>query len=53
MTKVAVVIGAGPGIGVSVAKKYAKEGYSVGLLGRNKERLENDQKEIEKVFNFI
>lgn len=30
-----VVVGAGPGVGGSLARAYAAEGWSVGLLGRN------------------
>ncbi|UFS59666.1 SDR family NAD(P)-dependent oxidoreductase [Subtercola endophyticus] len=36
----AVIIGAGPGIGASVARRFAREGYRLTLLARNAERLE-------------
>jgi len=47
MTKVIAVVGAGPGIGLSVALRFAKEGFTVALLARNKEKLAERQKEIE------
>lgn len=34
MRAVLVVVGAGPGVGGSVARRFADEGYDVGLLGR-------------------
>jgi short-subunit dehydrogenase len=34
-----LIIGAGPGIAMGVAQKFGKEGYSVGLISRNKEKL--------------
>lgn len=34
-----VVIGAGPGIGCSTARRFAIEGYDVGLVARNEPRL--------------
>lgn len=35
-----VIVGAGPGIGMAVARKFAEEGYSVGLISRNRDKLE-------------
>ena len=32
------VLGAGPGLGMSVARRFAKEGYAVGLVSRSTER---------------
>jgi short-subunit dehydrogenase len=34
-----VIVGAGPGIGASVAERFAREGYAVGLVARNADRL--------------
>jgi NAD(P)-dependent dehydrogenase (short-subunit alcohol dehydrogenase family) len=31
----AIVIGVGPGIGLSVAKRFAREGYSIGVIARS------------------
>jgi len=39
MTKTLLVAGAGPGLGKSVAKRFAHEGYAVALAARNRERL--------------
>ena len=39
MKKTIVVIGAGPGLGYGVAKKFGKEGYFVILVARNQESL--------------
>ncbi|MCW8375460.1 SDR family NAD(P)-dependent oxidoreductase [Streptomyces justiciae] len=35
----AVVIGAGPGIGLAVARRFAREGFDLALVGRNKETV--------------
>ena len=43
--KVAVVTGAGSGIGKAVALALLKEGYSVALAGRRRERLEQTANE--------
>ncbi|NGN94202.1 SDR family oxidoreductase [Nocardioides sp. KC13] len=32
------VLGAGPGLGMSVAQRFAKEGYAVGLVSRSSDR---------------
>ncbi len=47
--KVALVTGAGTGIGKSSAKALAKAGYALVLAGRRKEPLEAVKKEIEAV----
>ena len=39
MPKTIVVVGFGPGISASVAKKFGAEGFSVALVARNEERL--------------
>jgi len=36
---VIVVVGAGPGVSGSVARRFAREGYDVGLLGVDEEQL--------------
>ena len=46
-SKVALVTGAGTGIGKSSAKALAKAGYALVLAGRRKEPLEPVKKEIE------
>jgi NAD(P)-dependent dehydrogenase (short-subunit alcohol dehydrogenase family) len=37
---VIVVVGAGPGVGGAVARRFGREGYDVALLARTPERLE-------------
>jgi NAD(P)-dependent dehydrogenase (short-subunit alcohol dehydrogenase family) len=39
---VVVVVGAGPGVGMAVARRFAREGFAVGLVARNEERLRGD-----------
>ncbi|KAM9967649.1 hypothetical protein ACTFIW_001733 [Dictyostelium discoideum] len=48
--KVCCVIGVGKGIGFGVAEKFAKEGFSVALVSRNKEKLEPFVQNIQKKF---
>ena len=43
---VCAVIGAGPGIGLSVAKRFAREGFALGLLARNQEKLRAFEREL-------
>ena len=38
--RVLVVVGAGPGIGAALARSCAREGYDVGLVGRDRDVLE-------------
>ncbi|MFB7358188.1 SDR family NAD(P)-dependent oxidoreductase [Streptomyces gardneri] len=42
----AVVVGAGPGIGKAVASRFAREGYSVAVIARRKETVEQVAAEI-------
>lgn len=45
--KVTVVLGVGPGLGAAVSHRFAREGFAVGLMARNKKKLTAIQKEIE------
>jgi NADP-dependent 3-hydroxy acid dehydrogenase YdfG len=38
--RVAVVAGAGPGIGAALAGRFAKAGYAVGMLARSPDMLD-------------
>lgn len=38
-SRTVLVVGAGPGIGLSVARRFAREGYRVGLIARDPDRL--------------
>ncbi len=46
--KVAIITGAGRGIGLAIAKKLAKEGAKIALLDVNENLLEEAKKELEK-----
>lgn len=48
MSKVAVVVGVGPGIGAAVARRFAKEGFKLGLIARSQNNLTPTQSDIEK-----
>jgi len=48
MSKTIVVCGHGPGISDAVAHKFGKEGFSVALVARNKERLAEAVTKLEK-----
>jgi short-subunit dehydrogenase len=39
MTKTLVVVGAGPGLGMGVARVFGRHGFRVGLVARNEQRL--------------
>ncbi|HZJ66943.1 MAG TPA: SDR family NAD(P)-dependent oxidoreductase [Kofleriaceae bacterium] len=40
MSKIAVVIGAGPGLGAAVVRRFAREGFQVGVVARKRETVE-------------
>ncbi|UJR38270.1 hypothetical protein I4U23_030943 [Adineta vaga] len=44
---IAVVVGVGPGLGTSLAKRFAAGGYSIGLIARKESSLQPVQKELE------
>jgi NAD(P)-dependent dehydrogenase (short-subunit alcohol dehydrogenase family) len=44
---VALVAGVGPGTGAAIARRFARGGYTVAMLARNKERLDELEHEIE------
>jgi NAD(P)-dependent dehydrogenase (short-subunit alcohol dehydrogenase family) len=39
MSGVAIIAGAGPGVGLSVARRFAREGFSIGLIARREAPL--------------
>ncbi len=45
--KVAVVAGAGPGIGAALSRRFAKAGYAVAMLARNNDALAALEREID------
>ncbi len=44
---VAVVTGVGPGTGAAIARRFARGGYKVAMLARNRARLEALEREIQ------
>ena len=46
MTKIAVVTGAGAGVGRATVEEFARQGYDVALLSRDKERLERAAEQL-------
>jgi NAD(P)-dependent dehydrogenase (short-subunit alcohol dehydrogenase family) len=48
MAKTMLVCGYGPGISASVARRFGREGYAVGLVSRTAERLAAGVAELEK-----
>jgi NAD(P)-dependent dehydrogenase (short-subunit alcohol dehydrogenase family) len=49
MSGVILVVGAGPGVSGSVARRYAREGYDVALLGIDEEQLRSLAGELEEL----
>jgi NAD(P)-dependent dehydrogenase (short-subunit alcohol dehydrogenase family) len=49
---VAVVTGVGPGTGTAMARRFARGGYAVAMLARNRERLDSLEREIEHVRGY-
>lgn len=45
-TGVLVVVAAGPGLGRAVARRFAREGFAVGLLGRSPDTLDRLAEEL-------
>ncbi|MDE0297788.1 MAG: SDR family NAD(P)-dependent oxidoreductase [Candidatus Poribacteria bacterium] len=46
MNKTAVISGVGPGLGASLARKFAREGCAVGLLARSRDYIESLAQEL-------
>ena len=46
MDKTAIISGVGPGLGASLARKFAKEGWAVGLLARSSVYIESLAQEL-------
>jgi short-subunit dehydrogenase len=39
LAKCAVIVGAGPGLGFAVSRKFALQGFNVALVARNRDQL--------------
>lgn len=46
-TKICLVAGIGPGVGLSVAKAFAKKGHGIAMMARGETALQSYKKEIE------
>jgi NADP-dependent 3-hydroxy acid dehydrogenase YdfG len=42
-----VIVGAGPNLGLAVARRFGREGQAIGLVSRNQEKLDGLVKELE------
>jgi len=49
-TKLCVIAGVGPGIGLAVARRFAKEGFNIALLARNEAALQGFAQQL-SVYN--
>jgi NAD(P)-dependent dehydrogenase (short-subunit alcohol dehydrogenase family) len=47
-SKVAVILGVGPGLSAAIAHRFAREGFAVGLMARTENKLTQIQTEIEQ-----
>ena len=45
--KVAAIMGVGPGLGAAIARRFAREGFAVGMMARSEESLSATQEEVE------
>ena len=45
--KVVAILGVGPGLGAAIARRFSREGFTVGLMARRKESLSGVREEIE------
>lgn len=41
------IIGAGPGLGLSVARRFAREGYSIALISRDQAKLDDLSRQLQ------
>jgi NAD(P)-dependent dehydrogenase (short-subunit alcohol dehydrogenase family) len=48
-SKTIAIVGVGPSIGMSLARKFGRGGYNVGLISRSKERLAGYVEELQKL----
>ena len=48
MKPACLIVGAGPGIGQSVAQAFARDGYAIALAARHPARLDGFRRELEK-----
>ncbi len=46
--KICTIVGMGPGVSMSVAKKFAQEGFTIAMIARSEEKLKNFQGELQQ-----
>ncbi len=46
MAKVLLIIGAGPGLSMAAAKKFGREGFTVGMISRSEQKLKSYVKQL-------
>ena len=51
--KVCLITGVGPGTGASLARRFARGGYQIAMLARDKERLRELESEIHESKGFV
>ena len=51
--KVCLITGVGPGTGASLARRFARGGYQIAMLARDKERLRKLESEIRESKGFV
>ena len=42
-----IIIGAGPNLGLAIAKRFGREGMPVGLVSRTQEKLDDLARQLE------
>ena len=50
---VALVSGVGPGTGAAISRRFARGGFAVAMLARNKERLDQLEQEIDNTRGYV
>ena len=48
MTRVAIIAAVGPGMGAAIARRFAREGYAIGLIARDAARLAEHAADLER-----
>ncbi|MFX1364903.1 MAG: SDR family NAD(P)-dependent oxidoreductase [Promethearchaeota archaeon] len=46
--KIITILGMGPGNGMGIARKFGKKGFTIAMISRNVEKLQNLQNELKK-----
>jgi NAD(P)-dependent dehydrogenase (short-subunit alcohol dehydrogenase family) len=47
MSKILAIVGAGPGLGLSLARRFATEGFEIVLISRDPSKLDFDARKVE------